>query len=203
MSSYNNLLKQKNNIKGAKNNERQKLIDKYSNIVISLAIQYEDEACLELDDLISMGVISLIEAIDNFNEDYNIEISNYIYDNVKKSFDDYITYHSCKNFYNDLQQQKEMRECFDENLTNDNCYSTEDLVLEKMKLEQMREVLNCLTEEEKAILCLKYGINCDKQHSAEEIGQKLNYPKEKVYVKELRAINKVRSPKNEYIKELF
>lgn len=203
MSNYNTVT---NKRKGTQVLNRQQLISNYLNTVRSLAIQYEIETCLELDDLISMGIISAIESIDSYDVSCNVEMDDYIYNCIKKSFDDYVLINSSNSIYDDLNQENEMKNILIDEITkdiNNNCKSVEECVLEKMKLEEVKKILSCLTHEEKEILCLKYGINCEKEHTNEEISEKLNYPKQKVLVRELTAINKVKKTDSQKVKEIL
>ena len=53
-----------------------------------------------------------------------------------------------------------------------------------------------LDKREKEIICLRYGINCDRAHSLEEIGQKMGVTRERIRQIENKSLRKLARDKN-------
>ena len=53
-----------------------------------------------------------------------------------------------------------------------------------------------LDQREKEIICLWYGINCDRAHSLEEIGQKMGVTRERIRQIENKSLRKLARDKN-------
>lgn len=60
--------------------------------------------------------------------------------------------------------------------------------------EQMDEVLKTLTPREAQVLRLRYGIDCDHEHTLEEVGEEFNVTRERIRQIEAKSLRKLRHP---------
>jgi len=68
--------------------------------------------------------------------------------------------------------------------------ATSDVLLK----EEIREVLNSLTERERAVLEMRFGLNDGETHTLEEVGQAFGVTRERVRQIESKALRKLRHP---------
>ena len=66
-----------------------------------------------------------------------------------------------------------------------------------MKLkEDLQEVLLTLTERERQVVVLRYGLAGNEEHTLEEVGKIFNLTRERIRQIEMQAIRKLRNSKN-------
>jgi RNA polymerase primary sigma factor len=70
--------------------------------------------------------------------------------------------------------------------------SPEDLTLARDMRSRVRRYLSQLTDREREIICLRYGIGTDQEHSLEEIGRRFSLSRERIRQIEAEAIRKLR-----------
>ena len=79
-------------------------------------------------------------------------------------------------------------------------------VLNTILKEQLLEILDSLTEKQKKVICLRYGIGDKKTHTLEEIGSMMNVTRERIRQiedKTLRRLRELISKKHLQLKLLF
>ena len=70
--------------------------------------------------------------------------------------------------------------------------SPEDAAIRSDMADQIEHVLEPLTDREKEVLRLRYGLGTDREYTLEEIGRRLAVTRERVRQIEARALNKLR-----------
>jgi len=70
--------------------------------------------------------------------------------------------------------------------------SPEDAAIRRDLAEHIERVLQPLTDREKEVLRLRYGLGTDREHTLEEIGRRLSVTRERVRQIEARALGKLR-----------
>jgi RNA polymerase primary sigma factor len=71
----------------------------------------------------------------------------------------------------------------------------EEAVLETDAAKEVERALEPLSDREKEVLRLRYGLGTDREHTLEEIGKHLSVTRERVRQIESRALEKLRSAK--------
>ena len=72
--------------------------------------------------------------------------------------------------------------------------SPEEAAASTLLHEQLEEVLNTLTEREKIVLELRYGLNDGRPRTLEEVGKVFNITRERIRQIEAKALRKLRQP---------
>lgn len=81
----------------------------------------------------------------------------------------------------------------------DKSTNVEEEIVKKEYLESFKNAVlesEILDQREKEIICLRYGINCDRAHSLEEIGQKIGVTRERIRQIENKSLRKLGRDKN-------
>ena len=79
-------------------------------------------------------------------------------------------------------------------IEDDPVYMPEQIVLTQTLQEQVQELLKCLSQREKRVLQLRFGLNGHREHSLTEVGKQLGLSHEAVRQVEFRALRKLDHP---------
>ena len=188
---YLNLLKNENN-KEAK----EVLVERNMRLVAHISKKYNNSS-EELDDLISIGTIGLIKAIDTFNVDKGIRLATY----ASKCIENEILMNIRSNKKNKMQVSLQDPIGVDKEgnaislidiLGTDVDYIVDKVEL-KMKISKLYEKIEqILTERENEIIKLRYGLTPHGYKTQREIAQKLNISRSYVSRIEKKALKKLK-----------
>ncbi|MGA1862331.1 RNA polymerase sigma factor RpoD [Deferribacter thermophilus] len=78
----------------------------------------------------------------------------------------------------------------------------DEVVYQKLK-EHTRTILDTLTPREASVLRLRFGIDCDSDHTLEEVGRRFNVTRERIRQIEAKALRKLRHPTRSRILKTF
>lgn len=192
---YLNLLKNENN-KEAK----EVLVQRNMRLVAHISKKYNNSG-EELDDLISIGTIGLIKAIDTFNVDKGIRLATY----ASKCIENEILMNIRSNKKNKMQVSLQDPIGVDKEgnaislidiLGTDVDYIVDKVEL-KMKISKLYEKIEqILTERENEIIKLRYGLTPHGYKTQREIAQKLNISRSYVSRIEKKALKKLKRELN-------
>lgn len=79
---------------------------------------------------------------------------------------------------------------------------SEEVTYLKLK-EHTQQILETLSHREAEVLKLRFGINCDSDHTLEEVGKKFNVTRERIRQIEAKALRKLRHPTRSRILKTF
>lgn len=82
----------------------------------------------------------------------------------------------------------------EEVLPDKNALSPEEIVTASLLKEQIEEILGTLTEKEKGVLELRFGLNGGEAHTLEEVGKAFNVTRERARQIENKALRKLSHP---------
>lgn len=176
---------------------RNQLITSNLKFVVDIAKQYKGHG-LSFGDLVSEGNMGLLKAIDKFDEKKDTKIISYGVWWIRQYIKDAIN--RKKNMPIDELPEDNEKQVFDDDLLyndednikksfldNDETYENND------DAEAVKKLLSFLTERERNVIILYFGLNGEEQKTLEEIGIKYNLTKERVrQIKEV-ALKKLRS----------
>jgi len=178
-------------------NAREILIERNLRLVAHIVKKYNTNE-REIDDLISIGTIGLIKAIDTFDAEKGIRLATYasrcienellmmLRNGKKQSKDVYL--------YEPIGADKEGNEI---NLL-DIIESVDEDVVEKMEFSENVKKLykfldDTLSKREKQIIILRYGLYTDKEVTQREIADMLGISRSYVSRIEKKALRKLRT----------
>lgn len=154
------------------------------------------------DDLVSIGTIGLIKAVDTFDVDKNIKLSSYASRCIENEILMY--FRNQKKTSLDVSLDEAIDTDKDGNpLTLMDIISTEDNIIDEIDLkinsEKIRSYVRLLPKRERDIIVMRYGLNGEKPLTQREVAKHLNISRsyvsriEKKTLKELKGKLKISS----------
>ena len=151
----------------------------------------------DTDDLISIGTIGLIKAIDSFNPDKNIKLATY----ASRCIENEILMHfrNLKKSANDVYLGDSLESDKDGNpLTlQDTISDSRDLAEElesKIRWEKVSKIIEEIEDDrEKEIIILRYGLNNKKPLTQREVAKRLNISRSYVSRIEKKVLDDIRN----------
>ena len=188
-----NLIKlSENGDKSAKN----KLIEHNLRLVAHVIKKYYSSA-VEQDDLISIGTIGLIKAIDSFKSEKGTRLATYAARCIENEILMY--FRSQKKNLQDISVNEPIDIDNEGNpLTLIDIIATEDTILDDIYMasmsKQMYKFIDEIKDErEKTILILRYGLNNQKALTQQEVAKKLNISRSYVSRIEKRVLSELKT----------
>ena len=175
---------------------RNKLIEHNLRLVVFLAKKYENTG-FDIEDLVSIGSIGLIKGINTYKVDKNIKLATY----VSRCISNEILMFLRKN------KKKRMEISLEETLNFDaegNTLSLEDVLgtdedlvasdyEKKIDMMFLQQELNNLTEREKLIMTLRYGLNNTEEYTQKEVANMLGISQSYISRIEKKVIGKIKT----------
>lgn len=174
---------------------RQTLIERNLRLVVYIARRFENTG-INIEDLISIGTIGLIKAINTFRADKNIKLATY----ASRCIENEILMHLRKT----AGQKSEVP--FDEPLSTDwngnelllsDVLGTDsDLVVRPMEEDADRQVLAqalaTLNDREREIITLRFGLGGRREHTQKEVADRMGISQSYISRLEKRIIGRLK-----------
>ena len=180
-------------LKNGDRNARNTLIEHNLRLVAHIVKKYCGVST-DQDDLVSIGTIGLIKAIDTFNADKNIKLSSY----ASRCIENEILMHFRNQKKNSLDVSLDEAIDTDKDgnpLTLMDIMATEDNILDqidlKMNSEKVYGYLNDLSPRERNIVVMRYGLDGNTPLTQKDIAKKLNISRSYVSRIEKKAISEL------------
>ncbi len=175
---------------------KDKLIEHNLRLVVYLSKKYENTK-VDLEDLVSIGTIGLIKGINTYKNDKNIKLATY----ASRCIDNEILMYLRKN------KKRKADISLDESLSFDSegnelhledILGTEsDIVTKNLEENDMRKIMlreiGKLSERDKQIMVLRYGLNNNKELTQKEVAELLGISQSYISRIEKKVINKISS----------
>lgn len=172
------------------------LIERNMRLVAHIVKKYTSTQQRDADELISVGTIGLIKAINTFNGDKGSKLATYAARCVENEILMYLR--NSKKYRNDVSLQdtvgidKEGNEVTLEERLADEGDSVEELAEKKAEVLKLRSKLCKLTERERYIIKLRYGLIGGEEVTQHEIAAMLGISRSYVSRIEKRALEKLK-----------
>ncbi len=161
---------------GAVDSARQVLIEHNLRLVVYIAKRFENTGA-GLEDLVSIGTIGLIKAINTFQSDKNIKLATYASRCIENEILMYIRKHSGAKAEVSIDEPLNTDWDGNELLLSDILGSEENSIsFEIEQLEErmaVRKAVSELEDREREIIELRYGMNGKKEMTQKEVADKL------------------------------
>lgn len=175
---------------------RIKLIEHNLRLVAHIAKKY-DSSDESNEDLISIGTIGLIKAIDTYSLDKNVKLATYAARCIENEI--LMTIRANKKYAKDLSiyepigTDKDGSEITIMEILDDENDTIPDQVDKSYQIAQLKEYLKVLDERELMIINLRYGLNGNQELTQREIAKRYNISRSYVSRIEKRGLTKLLS----------
>ena len=155
---------------------KQILVERNLRLVVYIAKKFENTG-IDLEDLISIGTIGLMKAINTFNADKNIKLATY----ASRCIENEILMHLRRNnkIKGELSIDEPLNQDRDGNelLLSDILGTDEDLIYKNLEEEVdyklLKVAISKLTDKEKYIMNLRFGLSGYKEKTQKEVADML------------------------------
>lgn len=179
---------------------RDLLIEHNLRLVVYVAKRYDNSANCPLEDLISIGTIGLVKAINTFKADKNIKLATYASRCIVNEILMYLRKNNKIRYEISLDEPLNIDYDGNELLLGDIVGTDDDLVEQEMlKSDQKKifyEALKELNEREKEILILRYGLSNNDELTQKDVADLLGISQSYISRLEKKIIKKLRSQLN-------
>lgn len=151
---------------------RQELITHNLRLVVYIAKKFENTST-NVEDLISIGTIGLIKAVNTFCPSKNIKLATYASRCIENEILMFLRKSS--QYKNDVSIDEPLNIDWDGNelLLSDILGTDEDIVSKNVEIEaeniMLMEALNNLSDREKNIMCMRFGLDDGKEKTQKEV----------------------------------
>ena len=148
------------------------LIEHNLRLVVYIARKFENTG-IYIEDLISIGTIGLIKAINTFNPSKNIKLATYASRCIENEILMYLRKNS--NMRTEVSIDEPLNVDWDGNelLLSDILGSDPDLINRDIELEDEKSLLlrtiNAMGERERTIMSMRFGLNGQREHTQKEV----------------------------------
>jgi RNA polymerase sporulation-specific sigma factor len=175
---------------------RDLLIEHNLRLVVYVAKKYDSIPCGNIEDLISIGTIGLVKAVNTFNVDKNIKLATY----ASRCIENEILMFLRKNnkVRSEISLDEPLNIDYDGNelLLSDIVGTDNDIVQETMKKDGQKEefykALDYLNPREKQILIMRYGLLGDDELTQKDVADILGISQSYISRLEKKIIKKLR-----------
>lgn len=179
---------------------RDTLIEHNLRLVVYVAKRYDNSTNCPLEDLISIGTIGLVKAINTFKADKNIKLATYASRCIENEILMYLRKNNKIRYEISLDEPLNIDYDGNELLLGDIVGTDDDLVeQEMMKSDQRKlfyEALKDLNQCEKEILILRYGLSNHDELTQKDVAKLLGISQSYISRLEKKIIKKLRNQLN-------
>lgn len=173
---------------------RNVLIERNLRLVAHIAKKYENNKDLQ-EDLISIGTIGLIKAVDSYKQNHKTKLATYASRCIENEILMHLRTNKKTNLDVSLNETIGIDKDGSEIVLGDTIAIKQDefidIIDKKDTLNKLTTYFNILDPREKETLIMHYGLNNTKKYSQKEIAKKLNISRSYVSRLEKRALIKL------------
>ena len=174
---------------------RQTLIERNLRLVVYIAKRFENTG-INIEDLISIGTIGLIKAINTYRTDKNIKLAPYASRCIENEILMYLRKSSSQR--NEVSLDEPLNTDWDGNelLLSDVLGTDADTVMRPIEADVDRQLLGAaiekLSDREREIIVLRFGLNGRREQTQKEVADRLGISQSYISRLEKRIINRLK-----------
>ena len=175
---------------------RNTLIEHNLRLVVYVAKRYETDT-FNLEDLVSIGTLGLIKAINTFKQDKNIKLATYASRCIENEILMYLRKKSRMRIEvsldEPLSQDDEGNELLLSDVLSNEIYEVNDNLLKQEKQEKLLDALETLKYREREILELRFGLNGKEELTQKEVADMLGISQSYISRLEKKILKKLKN----------
>ena len=174
---------------------RATMIERNLRLVVYIARKFENTG-ISIEDLISIGTIGLIKAVNSFNPDKNIKLATYGSRCIENEI--LMVLRKTNRLKLEVSFDEPLNTDWDGNelLLSDVLGTEPDLVSRDLdnsiEREMLHNAIRTLNEREKSIVNLRYGLGSEKEHTQKEVADMMGISQSYISRLEKRIIEKLK-----------
>ena len=174
---------------------RATLIERNLRLVVYISRKFENTG-ISIEDLISIGAIGLIKAVNSFDPDKNIKLATYASRCIENEI--LMVLRKSNRLKSEVSFDEPLNTDWDGNelLLSDILGTEPDLVSKELDADVEKQMLHTaidkLNDREKYIVGLRYGLGADKEHTQKEVADMMGISQSYISRLEKRIIGKLR-----------
>jgi len=176
-------------------NARATLIERNLRLVVYISRKFENTG-ISIEDLISIGAIGLIKAVNSFDPDKNIKLATYASRCIENEI--LMVLRKSNRLKSEVSFDEPLNTDWDGNelLLSDILGTEPDLVSKELDADVEKQMLHTaidkLNDREKYIVGLRYGLGASKEHTQKEVADMMGISQSYISRLEKRIIGKLR-----------
>lgn len=174
---------------------KQQLIEHNLRLVVYIAKKFEGPD-VDIEDLISIGSVGLIKAVNSFKSDKNIKIATYASKCIENEILMYLRkiskYKREISFDEPLNVDSEGNELNLTDLISDDKYVPQDDLDNRVEKQLLWNILNKLNPREKEIMIMRYGLSGKDEMTQKEVANDLGISQSYISRLEKKILNRIR-----------
>ena len=182
-------------IKDGDEKAREPLIVHNLRLVVYIAKKFENSN-VNIEDLISIGTIGLIKAVNTFSPDRNIKLATYASRCIENEILMFLRKTSQMKYEISIEEPLSTDWDGNELLLSDILGSDSDIVSadieQEVEINQLMEAVNRLNTREAMIMELRFGLNGNKEHTQKEVADLLGISQSYISRLEKKIIGKLK-----------
>lgn len=183
-------------------NVKKELIEHNLRLVVYIARKFENPGTGNIEDLISIGTIGLIKAVNTFNPEKNIKLATY----ASRCIENEILMFLRKNSHvrSEVSIEEPLNIDWDGNelLLGDVLGTGIDEVSKdiesEMEIEVLNRAINRLTGREKQIMQLRFGLSGNREYTQKEVADLLGISQSYISRLEKKILNRLKKDLEQY-----
>ena len=175
---------------------RATMIERNLRLVVYIARKFENTG-ISIEDLISIGTVGLIKAVNSFNPDKNIKLATYASRCIENEI--LMVLRKTNRLKLEVSFDEPLNTDWDGNelLLSDILGTEPDLVSRDLdssiEKEMLYNAIRTLNEREKSIVNLRYGLGKEKEHTQKEVADMMGISQSYISRLEKRIIEKLKN----------
>ena len=174
---------------------RQKLIEHNLRLVVYISKRFENTG-INIEDLISIGTIGLIKAVNTFQSGKNIKLATYASRCIENEILMYLRKISAQR--TEISFDEPLNTDWDGNelLLSDILGTDDDEVYRPLEddadKQMLMEAIDCLSQRERSIILMRFGLPGGKEYTQKEVADKMGISQSYISRLEKRIIDRLR-----------
>lgn len=181
---------------------RNEFIKRNMRLVLTYAIRYSKASGVPVEDLLNIGVMGFMDGIEKFDYREGIKLTTFSCWCIERAITTYTRSLKKKSrcpengemsFEQDISKEGDEDPLHLESCLKSSETATDDAAITNILSEKLYPLLDVLTEKEKRVLLLRFGLLDGQGRTLQEVGDELHVTRERIRQIEAKSLKKLRN----------